>query len=305
MYMDKSNIETVAIYTRVSTDEQAREGFSLEAQLEKLTSYCGLQDPPWKIYKHYQDPGKSGRKIKNRSGYLEMMQDTNHFDAVLVLKMDRIHRNQRNFTHMIEQLMKNGKSFVSMQERFDTSSAMGRFVMFIIQQIAQLESEQIGERVAVAMNQKAKDISTGCVGHRNAHGYKWNHKKQRYDLVNEELEEVRQAFQMYLDGFSYKAIGSKLGRPRTSIRYWLNNTMYVGYERYCEYLRWIQDYDTSFEPVVSIETWNKVQVLAKERCRTHDYDPLLINRQESHKIGIDKRKSIKLLQRAKHNYTWN
>ena len=70
--------------------------------------------------------------------------------------MDRIHRNSKNFTQMMDDLNGWKKQFNSMQEKFDTTSAMGRFVMDIIQRIAQLESEQIGERVKVGMTQKAK-----------------------------------------------------------------------------------------------------------------------------------------------------
>ena len=70
--------------------------------------------------------------------------------------MDRIHRNSKNFMMMMEDLKKHERDFVSMTESLDTSTAMGRFVMDIIQRIAQLESEQIGERVYVGMDQKAK-----------------------------------------------------------------------------------------------------------------------------------------------------
>ena len=92
------------------------------------------------------------------------------WDAILVIKMDRIHRNQKNFMFMMEQLNKNKKEFVSMSESFDTSTAIGRFVMNIIQGIAQLESEQIGERVYIGMEQKAK-TNGGMLGFNIPYGY--------------------------------------------------------------------------------------------------------------------------------------
>jgi predicted site-specific integrase-resolvase len=142
-----------AIYTRVSTEDQAKEGFSLDAQLDKLRSYCKARD--WDIGGEYIDDGYSGRNVK-RPEYSRMMEEMDKWDLLLVIKMDRIHRNSKNFMLMMEYLSKKEKEFASMSESFDTSTAMGRFVMNIVQGIAQLESEQIGERVYIGMEQKAK-----------------------------------------------------------------------------------------------------------------------------------------------------
>src|SRR3989304_6215048 len=84
--------------------------------------------------------------------------------------MDRIHRNAKNFMEMMENLRVWGKDFVSATESLDTSTAMGRFVMDIIQRIAQLESEQIGERVYMGMAQKHKQAK-GLLGFRRPYGY--------------------------------------------------------------------------------------------------------------------------------------
>ena len=148
----------VAIYTRVSTEDQAKEGFSLKAQLDKLRSYCKARG--WEIAGEYTDDGYSGRTTR-RPAYQKMMREMDKWDAILVIKMDRIHRNSKNFMMMMEQLRARGKEFVSMTESLDTSTAMGRFVMDIIQRIAQLESEQIGERVYVGMNKKPR-WGRGC-----------------------------------------------------------------------------------------------------------------------------------------------
>ena len=115
-----------AIYTRVSTEDQAREGFSLDAQLDKLRSYCKARD--WEIGGEYVDDGYSGRYIK-RPAYKRMMEEMDSWDLLLVLKMDRIHRNSKNFMLMMEDLKKNDKEFVSMTESLDTSTAMGRFAV--------------------------------------------------------------------------------------------------------------------------------------------------------------------------------
>ena len=142
-----------AIYARVSTDDQAKEGFSIAAQLKRLNAYCKARG--WALVNEYVDEGFSGRRIE-RPAYQRMMSEIETWDVLVVLKMDRIHRNSRNFTKMMDLLKERNKEFNSMQESFDTTTAIGRFVMDIIQRIAQLESEQIGERVKMGMTQKAK-----------------------------------------------------------------------------------------------------------------------------------------------------
>src|SRR2546428_12007588 len=157
----------VAVYARVSTEDQAKEGFSLEAQRERLEAYCLARD--WSVAARYVDEGHSGRNIR-RPAYQKMMSERDEWDALLVIKMDRIHRNSRNFMEMMENLQEWGKDFVSASESLDTSTAMGRFVMDIIQRIAQLESEQIGERVKMGMTQKARG-GPGVLGFHPPLGY--------------------------------------------------------------------------------------------------------------------------------------
>ena len=136
-WMD-AQLRLAALYTRVSTEDQAKEGFSLDAQIDKLKAYCTARD--WVIADKYIDDGYSGRNTK-RPEYARMMNEMDKWDTLLVIKMDRIHRNSKNFMEMMEDLKKNEKEFVSMTESLDTSTAMGRFVIDIIRRIAQLESE--------------------------------------------------------------------------------------------------------------------------------------------------------------------
>ena len=145
--------KSVAIYTRVSTEDQAAHGYSLAAQAKRLRAYCASQG--WLIAGAYVDEGFSSRDAR-RPAYVRMMHDRNRWDAVLVLKIDRIHRNARNFMAMMDDLGRWGKDFVSATESLDTSTATGRFVADMLQRIAQLESEQTGERVHMGMREKAR-----------------------------------------------------------------------------------------------------------------------------------------------------
>ena len=200
----------VAIYTRVSTEDQAKEGFSLDAQLEKLRAYCTARG--WPIAGEYVDEGYSGRKTR-RPAYTKMMQEIDKWDALLVIKMDRIHRNSKNFMLMMEDLNKKGKEFVSMMESLDTSTAMGRFVMDIIQRIAQLESEQIGERVYIGMEQKAKQ-NGGVLGFNIPYGY--DYKNGKLQINESESNNVKNIFDMYINKLSMKKIAQILNKKKNS-----------------------------------------------------------------------------------------
>jgi len=188
MIKETEEIKNIAIYTRVSTDDQARDGFSLDSQLDRLRAYCMARE--WNIAGEYIDAGYSGRNIR-RPQYIKMFSEGSKWDGILVIKMDRIHRNRANFIDMMRDLKEKDKEFISMNESLDTSTAMGRFVMGIIQDIAQLESEQIGERVASALLQKAKQADK-FMGHRIAFGIDWDKDKQKFFLKEEELEIVKQ-----------------------------------------------------------------------------------------------------------------
>ena len=257
----------VAIYIRVSTEDQAKEGFSLEAQDERLEAYCEAQG--WEISKIYRDEGHSGRNTK-RPAYHQMMEEKDSWDVILVMKMDRIHRNSKNFMIMMENLEKWGKKFTSMNESLDTSTAVGRFVVDIIQRIAQLESEQIGERTYMGMRQKA-ETGSGLAGFNNPYGYAF--KDGKLVVVDEEAHVVREMFLSYLEGNSIgwiawnlnrQEIGTKRGNAWTkwSVGRLLHNPIYAGW------LRWDGlVVKSDHEPIVTGEIFDQVQIRSADRER--------------------------------------
>jgi site-specific DNA recombinase len=226
----------VALYTRVSTEDQAKEGFSLDAQLERLRFFAKAQG--WDVAGEYVDEGQSGRTTK-RPQYQRMMDERAKWDTLLVLKMDRIHRNSRNFMAMMDQLRKEGKEFASVTESLDTSTAMGRFVMDIIQRIAQLESEQIGERVYIGMEQKAR-TTRGSLGRPAPYGYAYDTGDAgRLAVVPLERGVVEEIFRRFQAGEGKQGIATLLNnkgrltrrqRPWTvwSITNILTNPVYAG-----------------------------------------------------------------------------
>ncbi len=261
----------VALYTRVSTEDQAKEGFSLDAQRERLLAYCKARG--WDVAETYVDDGHSGRNVK-RPAYQRMMQEKEKWDALLVIKMDRIHRNARNFMEMMDNLQKWGKDFVSATESLDTSTAMGRFVMDIIQRIAQLESEQIGERVYMGMSQKAKN-GDGILGSPIPYGYVLG--DGRYSIVESEADVIREIFRRYCDGDSLHDLRRFLKRKGTmtrsgkewskmSLAHILHNPVYVGKIRWDHITR-----GGDHPAIIDIETFEEVQRISLSRLRNRPH----------------------------------
>jgi len=232
----------VALYARVSTEDQATEGYSLDAQMDMLRAYAELED--MEIYEEYVEDGYSGRNDK-RPEYRRMMADIEHWDKIIVVKMDRIHRNSRNFMEMMEFLEKHDKGFVSSTELLDTRSALGRFVVDMIQRIAQLESEQIGERTKDGMREKARTSDGKIMGFTPPFGY--GTEKGELVVNEEEFEVVKEIFRCYLSGMTMDEICYRLNRNGTltrrsnpwnkfNLRNVLHNPVYAGRMRWDDML---------------------------------------------------------------------
>lgn len=262
-----------AIYVRVSTEEQSAEGYSLDAQKAILNDYCIAEG--WEAAGCYEDDGYSGRNIK-RPEYARMMDEHEKWDVVLVLKMDRIHRNSRNFMNMMDDLNKMDKKFVSATESLDTTNALGRFVVDMIQRIAQLESEQIGERTYIGMREKAESMAntekeSRTMGFNAPYGYALNGGV--LVSVPEELAVISRIFGEYLDGSSMDSIAYRLnsrglptkrGNPWNifSIRNILHNPIYAGY------MRWDGVLVKHFaQTAVSSDEYNRTQDLISSKIR--------------------------------------
>ena len=259
-----------ALYARVSTDEQAQQGYSLDAQIEKMRLYCEINDLV--VAGEYIDDGYSGKTSKNRPAYKRMFskEERSKWDILVVLKMDRIHRNSREFFDMMDDLKKHNQEFVSTFEKFNTKTASGRFALDIIQRIAQLESEQIGERTYLGMRQKAQS-GGGIMGFTPPFGY----DLENGELVanEEETEIVSDIFSMYSNDMTLDEIAYQLNREerltrkgnpwnKFNLRNILHNPVYAGY------LRWEDTLQKHNAPaVVSVEEYNSIQLKMASKIR--------------------------------------
>ena len=250
-----------ALYVRVSTTEQANEGYSIQAQTERLKNYAKAKD--YFIIKTYTDPGFSGAKL-DRPALQEMMKDieNNQIDIVLVYKLDRLSRSQKNTLFLIEDVfLKNNVDFVSMQESFDTTSAFGRAMIGILSVFAQLERDTITERMGMGRAERAKE------GY--FHGGGTTKIPVGYDYVDGllqindyEVEIVRSIFELYNSGKGVNAVSTAIKNKFPSkrkfnvslIRGILTNNIYLGFIKFKNGV-----YKGKHEPIVSKEIFDKAQ----------------------------------------------
>lgn len=247
----------VGIYVRVSTREQAQEGYSIGEQIERLTKYAEAHG--WHIAKVYTDAGYSGGNM-DRPSLKDLIHDVDSLDAVLVYKLDRLSRSQKDTLYLIEDVfMKHGVSFVSMSENLDTGSPFGKAMIGILAVFAQLEREQIKERMTIGREGRAKEglwRGGGII----PIGYDYKDGKL---VINEfEAMQIREAFRLYANGASLRKIEdefskngyvTKYGKWRTSrISQILENPLYVGKVTFSG-----EEYDGVHEAIVPVELFEK------------------------------------------------
>lgn len=146
----------VALYPRVSGHEQ-EDNYSIPEQIDRMKKYCAARD--WMVYKIYTDSGFSGSNLE-RPGLQQLIKDAENkkIDMVLVYKLDRLSRSQKDTLYLIEDVFdKHGVFFSSMTENFDTSTPFGKAILGILAVFAQLEREQIKERTMVGKDSRAKE----------------------------------------------------------------------------------------------------------------------------------------------------
>ncbi len=169
--MDNNGLIKVAIYTRVSTQEQASEGTSLSHQLDQLKRQCQLQG--WQIAGTYEDPGYSG-KDGERPGLKRLLADARLgiFNKVLIYRMDRLARSLRLLLEIEEKLSKLGVSFFSVGEVLDSSTSSGRHFIQMLGMVSEWEREAIIERTKAGRIQRYKEGK--WAGGHPAYGYDYD-----------------------------------------------------------------------------------------------------------------------------------
>ena len=140
-------VET-GIYVRVSTEEQAKEGYSIRAQIQKLKDYSRIKE--WNVYKVYADEGISGKNITKRKELQKLLNNLKNYDIVLCYKLSRISRSVKDMANMLDKFKKNNVRFISLQENIDTEQATGKLLIYVISICAEIERDNISEFVKMA-----------------------------------------------------------------------------------------------------------------------------------------------------------
>lgn len=228
----------VAVYARVSTQEQAVEGTSLEHQQEQLKKYCESQG--WEIFQAYVDAGYTG-KDDNRPGLKHLLSDAKSeiFDKVVVYKLDRLARKLRLLLELEEKLKDYGVSLHSVKETLDTSTPIGRTVFQMLGLVSEWERESIIERTRSGRIQRYKE---GCwaAGY-PPYGYSYDKETKKLFIDKARERTVKRIFEQYNSGKSLSGIANMLNEekipPRrkdgkgwrsTAIRNVLLNPVYKG-----------------------------------------------------------------------------
>jgi|SRR3989338_4505850 len=239
--------EKVGIYVRVSTEEQAKEGISIDAQIDRCRAFCKARG--WKLFKIYTDAGYSAGTM-DRPALKDLIGDIteNKFSILLVYKIDRFSRKLKDLISILEDLKSKGVNFTSVTEQIDTTTAMGEAFFQIIGVFAQLERGMVKERVEMAFDKK---ISSGELLNRAPMGYFYRNSKL---MVNEEeAEKVREIFNMWASGVHYKEIANKFNLPVSTLYELIKNPTYIGKVRYRGKL-----YGGTHKGIISEELFEKV-----------------------------------------------
>ncbi|PYG88461.1 site-specific DNA recombinase [Ruminiclostridium sufflavum DSM 19573] len=271
------------LYVRVSTEEQAIEGYSISAQTSILREFAKAYE--YDVIKVYQDAGISGKNISGRPALKELLSDarSKKFDIVLIWKLSRLSRSLLDLLEMVDIFNQNGISFQSFSEKFDTSTPIGKMLLQLLGSIAEFERNTIAENVKMGLNERFKQgNSKGSI----PFGYKYNENKQAI-IVPEQAEIIKKIFQRYvesrdgncileitreLNATGYKTRKNKQWN-RTTIKDMLCNPFYAGYVRTGYHSHgWVLNNDASIikgnhEPIIDEKTFNKISQIIKNSKR--------------------------------------
>lgn len=260
----------IGLYPRVSTTEQALNGHSIGEQIDRMEKYCEAMG--WTVFHCYTDAGYSGGNT-DRPGLQRMIRDVKagKIDKVLVYKLDRLSRSQKDTLELIEDVfLANNTDFVSMSENFDTSTPFGRAMIGILAVFAQLEREQIKERMSMGKLARAKK------GKYNSCNEPLGYNYVNGELVTNEFEKMQviKIFELYSQGAAPYTIAKMLNNSGMMskhgqwhdqvIRQILHSRIYLGYNKFHD--EW---YKGSHEAFITEELFDKVQDIMQRKSEEH------------------------------------
>ena len=271
-----------AVYIRVSTEDQAREGFSLGEQKEKLLQLCAFKG--YKVFKIYEDAGISAKDMEHRPAFQEMLSDMKKgkINYIVAYKLDRVTRSVRDLEELISVLEQYNCFLVCDRDDVNTSTANGRFFVRMLTVLSQLEIGIVSERTKFGLNGA---IKSGHLPGVLPLGYKKDSNKKT--IIDETTKPViERIFKMYLEGKSFQQISNifneeELLNPKkwkdTTIQKIIDNKIYMGdYEQFKRIAKNKQIepvvYMNVVEPIISRAKWEECQHQKEKNQRTYTRD---------------------------------
>ena len=267
------------IYIRVSTEEQAKFGYSIPAQKDKLLSFAKIKD--WNVYKLYIDEGISGKNL-NRNEVQNLIKDIKEkrINNVLVYKIDRLTRSTKDLIDLIELFKLYNCDFNSLNESIDTSTPTGRMFIKIIGLFSEFERETIVERIQMGLERKVKEgysISSSTT----SYGYEKTIGVKIQKINKKEAEVVKKIFLMCKEGKKIKEIKKYLENNNIKTKKdkkWTNkniinilkNPNYIGKVRYGLNTNKYFEHIGKHKNIISKHLYDEVQELLNNRLTTKD-----------------------------------
>ena len=261
------------IYMRVSTEDQAREGFSLPEQKERLEAYCKFNG--YRIVEYYTDAGISAKTGNHRPEYDRMLEDGKQgkINIIIALKLDRITRSTRDWETLMDYLEKYNINIAFVNDDINTTTANGKMVSRIMMSVSQNEIERTSERTIIGLEGAIKQ---GHIPARAPLGYKHIDKKLVPDPLTKDI--VIRIYNLYFEGLTYNTIAKLFNKEKvcgktnwkdTSILKIITNVIYKGDYIQGKTTRNPRYFSDVVEPIVSKELWDSCQVQKKKNQRNY------------------------------------
>lgn len=261
------------LYMRVSTEDQAREGFSLPEQKERLETFCRFKC--YEIVDYYQDAGISAKTGNYRPEFERLKEDikSKKINTIISLKLDRITRSIYDWENLITFLDENEAYLDCANDEVNTTTANGKMVARLLMSVSQNEIERTSERTKIGL---AGAIKQGHIPHIAPLGYKHENKTLVIDYSTKDV--VVRIFELYSEGYSYQKISNLFNEEKvlgkdnwrdSTIQTILENEIYKGDFVHGKRTKNPTYYENVVEPIISKEMWEDCQVQKKKNSRSY------------------------------------
>ena len=263
----------VGIYIRVSTEDQAREGFSLSEQKERLEAMCKYKG--YEIYGIYEDAGISAKNTKDRPAFNRLLDDikSKKINTIVTLKLDRLTRSVYDWENIMKFLEENNAYIDCANDEVNTTNANGKMISRLLMSVSQNEIERTSERTKMGLSGA---IKSGNLPSKTPLGFKRENKKLVPDPLTKDI--IIRMYELYLKGNSYQKIRNIFNKDQVlektnwrdnTIKAMIENEVYKGDYVHGKRSKNPIYYENIIEPIVSKELWDNCQVQKKINSRSY------------------------------------